>query len=122
MHIIGMVMKVAIPTNGKKGLNDHVSNVFGRSPTFTIIDIEDGEIKKVEVIENPASSYPYGAGPIVVKTLIDMNINAIITCRIGPSISAILKSKKIPIFKVPRGLNVKKAIEAFLTWEKLWKS
>ena len=107
-------MKIAIPTNGKRGLEDKVSEIFGRSPTFTIISMERGEIKKVEVIENPASSYPYGAGPIVVKTLIDMGVNVIITCRMGPSISAILESKNILVFKVPDGLSVKEALEKFL--------
>jgi len=108
-------MKVAIPTNGKKGLEDKVSEIFGRSLTFTIIDVEGGKVKKVEVMENPASSYPYGAGPIVVKTLIDTGVNVIITYRMGPSTSAILKSKNIPVFKVPHGLSVKEALEKFLT-------
>jgi len=111
-------MKVAIPTNGKKGLEDKVSEIFGRSSTFTIIDVEGEEVKKVEVIENPASSYPYGAGPIVVKTLIDMGVDVIITCRIGPSTSAILESKNIPVFKVPHGLSVKEALEKFLAERK----
>lgn len=41
-------MRVAISTDG-----DFVSAHFGRCPSFTVVDIEDGKIKKKEVIENP---------------------------------------------------------------------
>ena len=41
-------MRVAISTDG-----EFVSAHFGRCPSFTIVDIEDGKITKKEVIENP---------------------------------------------------------------------
>ncbi|HEO63841.1 MAG TPA: dinitrogenase iron-molybdenum cofactor, partial [Candidatus Omnitrophica bacterium] len=41
-------MKVAISTDG-----GFVSAHFGRCPHFTIVEIEDGEIKSKELIDNP---------------------------------------------------------------------
>ena len=41
-------MKVAISTD-----NDHVSAHFGRCPSFTIIDIEDGKVSQQNTIDNP---------------------------------------------------------------------
>jgi predicted Fe-Mo cluster-binding NifX family protein len=41
-------MRIAISTDG-----DNVSAHFGRCPSFTIVDIDNGTIKKKEVIENP---------------------------------------------------------------------
>lgn len=41
-------MRIAISTDG-----EHVSGHFGRCPTFTILDVEAGEIKKTETLENP---------------------------------------------------------------------
>ncbi|MDD5613818.1 MAG: NifB/NifX family molybdenum-iron cluster-binding protein [Candidatus Omnitrophica bacterium] len=41
-------MKVAISTDG-----DFVSAHFGRCPHFTIADIENGEVKSKELIDNP---------------------------------------------------------------------
>ena len=32
-------MKVSIPTNGKKGLEDTVGEHFGKVPTYTIVDL-----------------------------------------------------------------------------------
>ncbi len=44
-------MKTAISTDG-----DYVSAHFGRCPHFTILDIENGEIVKKEIIPNPGHS------------------------------------------------------------------
>lgn len=41
-------MRIAISTDG-----DLVSAHFGRCPSFTLVDIEGGEMKKKEIIENP---------------------------------------------------------------------
>ena len=41
-------MRIAISTDG-----DFVSAHFGRCPSFTIVNIEDGKIAKKEVLENP---------------------------------------------------------------------
>ena len=41
-------MKAAISTEG-----EYVSAHFGRCPSFTIVDIEDGAVKQKSVIENP---------------------------------------------------------------------
>lgn len=41
-------MKIAISTDG-----DQVSAHFGRCPSFTLIEVEDGKVKDREVISNP---------------------------------------------------------------------
>jgi len=41
-------MRVGISTDG-----DFVSVHFGRCPSFTIVDVENGEITNKEIIENP---------------------------------------------------------------------
>jgi len=43
-----IIMRVAISTDG-----DFVSAHFGRCPSFTIVDIENGEVIKKEVVDNP---------------------------------------------------------------------
>ncbi len=53
-------IKLAVPTKGDKGLDDVISDVFGRAKTFTVIDMDKGKIVKVEVIQNPA--LPTGKG------------------------------------------------------------
>jgi predicted Fe-Mo cluster-binding NifX family protein len=42
-----MRIKIAVPTKGSKGLDDVVSEIFAKAKTFTIIEIEDEQIKNV---------------------------------------------------------------------------
>jgi len=88
-------LRIAVPTKSHNGLEDVVSEVFGRAKTFTIVDVEDGEVKKVEVIDNPAVSYEYGAGPVAVKTLADLGVNTVIAGELGPGASNLLEHYNI---------------------------
>jgi len=104
-------IKVAVPTKGDGGLDDVTSNVFGRAKTFTIIDMEGETVKKVEVIQNPAVSYKHGAGPIVVKLLVDSGVNMVLSRELGPGSSALLKQHNVTIITVKPGITVSEAIK-----------
>ncbi len=106
--------RLALPTKESGGMEDVISDVFGRAKTFTIIDIEGKEVKKVEVIQNPAASYKQGAGPIAVKTLTDKGINTIIAGEFGPGVSTLLEQFNVAMVEVKRGTRVTEAIKQFL--------
>ena len=108
-------MKLAVPTRGDKGLEDLVSDVFGRSGKFTILEIVDGTIVNVEVVENPAASYKHGAGPIVVKMLADMGVTAVAAREFGLGISTLLEQNKIKRFNIKADIPVKEAIQRVLS-------
>lgn len=88
-------MKVAIAIINNKGLEDSVSYEFGHSKTFTIVEIGDGDIKNIEIIQNPAKNLNHGRGPIVAKYLANMKVNMVISGEIGPGASIILDQLKI---------------------------
>jgi len=92
-----------VATRGGRGLDDTVSDIFGKATTFTLIDVEKGEIKKVEAIQNPASSYKCGAGPIAVKTLADLGVGLVVAGEFGPSASTLLEQHRIKKVKVEQG-------------------
>jgi len=75
--------RIAVATDGKKGLEDTVSNVFGRARTFTIVDVEDEKIIGTSVMENPALPYKHGAGPIAIKMLIDDGVEIVLAKELG---------------------------------------
>ena len=104
-------LKVAVPTKWDKGLDDEVSEVFGRAGTLTILDIADEKVVNVQVIRNPAASYKFGAGPIVVKTLADMKVDCVIAGEVGPGASQLLKENGIEHVIVNAGLKVREAIK-----------
>lgn len=74
-------MKVAIPTLGKGGLDCERSGHFGHCDCFTVVDVEDGQVGAVSVIDNP----PHEEGGCMrpVGILADAGIDAIVAVGMG---------------------------------------
>ena len=108
-------LKIAVPTKTHKGLEDVVSEVFGKAKTFTIVDIEDGEVKDLQVIDNPAASYEYGAGPVAVKTLVDLKVNLVAATEFGPGASSLLAQHNIKKISVKPDTKVADSIKEVLS-------
>jgi len=105
---------LAISTKGNRGIEDVVSNVFGRAKTFTIIDVKEKDVKNVEVIQNPAASFKQGSGPVVVKTLTDLGVDTVISGEFGPGVITLLEHFKVAKVKVKPGTPIAEAIKGFL--------
>ena len=60
-------MRIAIPSTSPEGLSSEVSSHFGRAPYYTFVDIEEGEIKNVEVVPVPFENHGPGDLPNFVK-------------------------------------------------------
>ncbi len=99
-------IKVAVATNGKDGLDDSVSNVFGRAKTYTILDIENNQITNIDFLENSALDFHHGTGPIVVKMLVDNKVNIVIANQLGFGASELLKQHNIKMLPVEPGTKV----------------
>ena len=102
-------LRIAIATNGKDGLEDVVSNAFGRAKPFTIVDAENENITDVRVLENSAVSYHHGAGPIAVKMLIDEGVKVVLANELGLGASELLKQHNLEVIQVKSGTNVENA-------------
>jgi predicted Fe-Mo cluster-binding NifX family protein len=111
-------LRLAIATNGKDGLEDIVSNVFGRAKTFTIVDAEDELITGVRVLENSAVSYHHGAGPIAVKMLIDEGVKVVIANELGIGAAELLKQHNIEHILVKPETKVGEALSKALHHKK----
>ena len=108
-------LRIAISTRGKGGLEDVVSDVFGRANTFTVVDVEKGAIKDVKVLDNPAVSYQHGAGPIAVKMLVDSEVNTVVAAEFGPGVSTLLDQHNITKITVAAGATVTESIKVALS-------
>ncbi len=60
-------MRIAIPTEDDRGLESRVSGHFGRARYFVFVDVEDNEIKSVEVVEVPFKEHGPGDLPNFIK-------------------------------------------------------
>ena len=107
--------RIAIASQGLNGLEDSVSQVFGRSPTFTIVDIEDGMVKKAKAEKNSSTEAPHGAGPLTCARLNKLGVKVAIAANFGPTVSAILKESEIKMITIKPGTKVEDAIRQYLT-------
>lgn len=102
-------MKVAISANSAD-LNSIVSPVFGRCAGFIIAEVENGEIKSSEFIENPALNVFRGAGIQAAQLVLSKNVQAVVSGNLGPNAFAILRQAGIKVYQAT-GLRIKEAIE-----------
>jgi predicted Fe-Mo cluster-binding NifX family protein len=114
MYVSVKKSRVAVPTKGRGGLDDVVSEVFGRAKTFTIVNVEKGAIKNFKVFENPAVSYQHGAGPIVVKMLLDKGVNIVVATEFGPGVSTLLDQHKVRKITATAGTSVAQSLKELL--------
>lgn len=103
-------MKVAVTSTGLD-LKSNVSPVFGRSPNFIIVDMENNEIVNISPIENPAKN-ERGAGNLAAQFIIDQGVEALILGELGNVAFGILRNAGIKICKISPG-SVEKNLKYF---------
>ena len=108
-------IRIAIATRGHKGLEDKLSKVYGKAKTFTLVDIEEGEVKNVKIVDNPGATYDQGSGPIASKTLAELKIDLVLASQLGPGALELLRCHKIDTIIVDVNSTIAEAIEEALS-------
>ena len=104
-------MKIAV---GSKGYNlySQVSDIFGRSSAFIIVDLENKEIKITSVINNPVRKES-GSGSTAAQIIVDHDADALICGKLGPVAFHILRNSEINVYKITSG-NVETNLKRFM--------
>ncbi len=100
-------MKVAVPSNGNRGIEEQVGEHFGRVPAYTLYDTESGE---VEVVEN-TSNHMGGSG-YPPELLTGKGVNVMICSALGQRAINLFEGYGIRVYVGSHG-TVKKAIESW---------
>ncbi|MCR4404404.1 MAG: DUF5320 family protein [Candidatus Acetothermia bacterium] len=108
-------MKIVVATT-KGGLDDQVAPTFGRTPTFTVVEVEGGKIGKAEVVPNQFAGAPGGAGIQAAQWAANAGAKAVIAGNYGPNASGVLGQAGIELLTVS-GLTVREAVERYLKGE-----
>ncbi len=74
-------IRVAIPSDGEGGLDGKRSGHFGHCDVFTCIDVEEGEIKNISIVENV--EHVQGGCMVPVQLLAQNQVNALVVGGIG---------------------------------------
>lgn len=107
-------MKIIIATT-KGGLDDDVSRVFGRCPTFTVVEIEGKEIKSTEVIGNQYKDLATGAGIKAAQFVVSKGANAVAAGDFGPNASAVFSQAGVEMISVQG--KAKDIVDRYLSWD-----
>jgi predicted Fe-Mo cluster-binding NifX family protein len=102
-------MKVAITTTAPR-LEASLDPRFGRSAYFIVIDSETNEW---EALSNPAANAGGGAGAQAAQFIADMDTQAIISGRFGPTAYKALDAADIQMY-IAEGAQANELLEKFL--------
>jgi len=105
-------MKIVIPTNNDKGLLAEMGAHFGKANFYTIIDIDNNEIKDVEVIKNPG--HAQGACSNAINNILSLNPDALIVVGIGPKPAMGFYNAGLNVFVDRESHKVEESIHKFL--------
>lgn len=86
-------MRIAVPTNGKRGLKEDVGEHFGRVPTYTLVDTESGV---VEVIDN--TSHHMGGAGYPPELLAEKNVDILLCKSLGRRAIDMFSEKNIEVY------------------------
>ena len=101
-------MKIAVATQ-KGGLEDRVSGIVGRAPSFTIVETANEEIINSEVLKNEFSKAQSGAGVQAAQMLANEGIQAIIGGDFGPNLARVFTQSGIKMYQAS-GLTAEEAV------------
>lgn len=102
---------ICIPTLNEGGLLSDVSIHFGKTPFFTFINVEDGKIKDINVIES-LGKHNRGA-KTSAEIILGSGADVLICGNLGSKAVSILRENGIKVFSGASG----KADLAFKEWK-----
>lgn len=100
--------RIAIPSNGQGGLNGTRSDHFGHCDVFTLIDVENGEIKDISVLRN--QEHGQGGCMVPVNRLSENRVNALIVGGIGMRPLMGFKQAGIHVYHDDQRLEIKPVV------------
>lgn len=101
-------MRIIVSAEGES-LDAPASPVFGRCPTYILVDTATGEYR---ALPNPAMNQGGGAGIQAAQFVVEQGAQAVLTGNLGPNAFNVLQAANIPAFMVSEG-TVRQAVEAY---------
>lgn len=92
--------RVAVPLDENRGLDSKISSRFARAPYFAILEVENGNVKLLDIVSNPHTNLPHGAGTAALQWLAGYGVRKVVTTMIGPRASEAARLLGIEVAKV----------------------
>jgi predicted Fe-Mo cluster-binding NifX family protein len=103
----GEKMKVAVPTMGNSGMDEYVSEHFGRAPTFTVVDLDKNDVKVL-----PNTSEHMGGVGYPPELMAKEGVYVMLCSGLGPRAIGMFEQYGIEVYVGASG-TVRDAIKAW---------
>lgn len=104
-------VRLAVPSEGNGGLDGVRSGHFGHCAVFTCVDIEDGKIGSVRIVQN--GEHAEGGCMVPVQKLAQEGVNAIVVGGIGMRPLVGFQQAGIAVYYDADQPQVRPVVEAF---------
>jgi len=101
--------RIAIPSMGNGGLDGKRSGHFGHCDVFTFVDVENGEIREVSIIQN--QEHVQGGCMVPVNLLSGHRVNALIVGGIGMRPLMGFRQVGIKVYYDPERPDIRPVVE-----------
>ncbi len=106
--------RIAFSSEDNVGLEGQMSGHFGRCPYFTLVDVEDGKIQNVTVVENPFyNNHQPGQVPAFIHS---QKVDVMIAGGMGPMAINLFNSNGIEVVTGYMG-TIQNVLDAYLKGE-----
>ena len=105
--------RIAVPSVGNGGLDGQRSQHFGHCDAFTLVDVKDGKISNVTVINN--SDHQEGGCLVPVNTLSNLKVNALVVSGIGLRPLTAFNEVGIDVYHDATCPDIKPVVESLIT-------
>ena len=92
---------ICIPTLDQRGLLSDISMHFGKTPYFTFVKLDDGEIKDVDVVESFGKHK--GGSQTPAEIILNTGADILICGNLGPKAVYMLRDSEIEVFSGASG-------------------
>ncbi len=102
-------VRIAVPSEGNGGLDGRRAGHFGHCDVFTLIDVEDGEIKEVSILPN--KEHVQGGCMVPVNYLAEHKVQQLVVGGIGMRPLVGFQQVGIDVYHDAERLDIRPVVE-----------
>ena len=107
------LVRIAVPSEGQGGLDGQRAGHFGHCDVFTLVDVEDGEIKEVSILAN--KEHVQGGCMVPVNLLAENKVQRLVVGGIGMRPLMGFKQVGIDVYYDGERRDIRPVVEDMIT-------
>jgi cation diffusion facilitator family transporter len=105
--------RIAIPVEENRGLDSRISQHFGKSPYFILIDLHKDSARNWFVVENPAANIEKKRGIEAAHFLVQHKADVLVAKEVGEGPYHVLRDSSIQVFALDEESDIERVLHAF---------